>query len=95
MKRFCYLITILLLFVFVSPLQVQAQSLLFELDSVEVDYFINSDGTASVVYIFRFINSPFGAVIDYVDVGLPNPNFVDSTISATINGIPVTQHLQI
>lgn len=90
MKKTSFCLFIFFLSLIILPINASAQSLLFELPSVEADYFINPDGTASVIYVFRFNNSPFGAVIDYIDVGLPNPNFVDSSISAQINGIPVT-----
>ncbi|MGE5223580.1 MAG: hypothetical protein ACM3PY_14175, partial [Omnitrophica WOR_2 bacterium] len=68
----------------------QAQSLSFSLVKETVNVFWNEDGTESIDYVFTFQNSPTGSVIDYVDVGIPNPNFDESSISADVDGNPVT-----
>jgi hypothetical protein len=84
-----FLLVLLFLFLFSKPTIVLAQSYEFELPSQTIDYFINSDGTASINYIFNFVNSPSGVPIQYVDVGIPNSNFVDSSISADIDGTAI------
>ena len=63
---------------------------ILEMPNQSVDYYINSDGTATIEFIFEFLNSPFGAPIDYIDVGLPNGEFDVSTITADVDGIPIT-----
>lgn len=66
-----------------------AQSYLFRVDRLNVDVYWNADGTATLDYTLVFTNLPGAAVIDYVDVGLPNSNFDVDHIFATINGQPV------
>ncbi len=84
---------LLLIALFISliiPTGVLAQSYEFELPSQIVDYYINSDGTASVRYVYNFLNSPSGVPIQYVDVGMPSSNFDDSSITADIDGTPIS-----
>lgn len=82
------LLSFLLIFTFVllisSP--AAAQSYLFQLPTETVDAYWNSDGTLALDYTFVFINDPSGHVIDYVDLGLPNSNYSDSNITASVNG---------
>jgi hypothetical protein len=56
---------------------------------LDVDVYWNSDGTVSLDYNFVFSNNPSGQPIDYVDLGLPNDNYSDSNITASVNGFPV------
>jgi hypothetical protein len=41
-------------------------------------------------YTYVFANNPSGHIIDYVDLGLPNSNFSDDNITASVNGLPVS-----
>ena len=66
-----------------------AQGYSFRLDQENVDVYWNEDGTTSIKYVFVFANEPYGAPIDYIDLGLPNPNFVESSIRASVNGVPI------
>jgi hypothetical protein len=91
MKLLKILILFTVLVLFILPSTGLAQSLFFALPQFTVDYFINSDGTASIFLEFVFQNDPSGLPIDYVDVGMPNPNFLDSSISAEIDGKPVKE----
>jgi hypothetical protein len=50
----------------------------------------NSDGSVSLDYTYVFANNPSGHIIDYVDLGLPNSNFSDNNITATVNGNSVS-----
>jgi hypothetical protein len=81
------LLVFALLLVTASP--VSAQSYSFQVPQLTVDVYWNSDGTISLDYTFEFINNPNGHVIDYVDLGLPNSNYSDGNISATVDGNPV------
>jgi len=82
------LLSILLIFTILllisSP--ATAQSYLFQLPTETVDAYWNSDGTLALDYTLVFINDPSGHVIDYVDLGLPNSNYSDSNITASVNG---------
>jgi hypothetical protein len=40
-------------------------------------------------YTFYFANEPSGHAIDFVDLGLPNANYSDNNITASVNGNPV------
>jgi len=66
-----------------------AQSLSFQVPKLSIDVYWNSDGTVSLDYTFVFVNNPSGSPIDYVDLGLPNNNYSDNNITASVNGNPV------
>ena len=66
-----------------------AQSLFFQVEREEVDIYINEDGSATVTYLYVFANQPSGALIDFVDIGVPNYNYNLSNVEASINDQPV------
>jgi len=76
------LISILLL----SAGMALAQSLYFEVPEVIVDVYWNDDGTSSIDYLITFDNTNQGAPIDYVDIGVPNPNYDMNSIYADVDG---------
>jgi hypothetical protein len=82
------LVSILLIFtiLFLISSPASAQSYLFQLPTETVDAYWDSDGTLSLDYTLVFINNPSGHIIDYVDLGLPNSNYSDSNITASVNG---------
>jgi len=85
------LVSLLLLLIFlVIPISASAQTYSFSLDQLVVHVFWNDDGTASIDYVFEFTNDAFASPIDFVDVGLPNSNFEVSSISADVDGRPIT-----
>src|SRR5690349_4771825 len=90
MKRRLLTITLVLLFAFSMATSVLAQSYSFSLDKEVVNVYWNSDGTLSLDYVFTFTNQPGAHAIDFVDVGLPNGNYVFNTIKADVNGSPVS-----
>jgi hypothetical protein len=67
-----------------------AQSYSFSLDQQTVNVYWNNDGTLALDYLFVFTNDSGGHVIDYVDVGMPNGNYVWNTISADVDGNAVS-----
>lgn len=73
-----------------STIRVYAQDYSYEITRETVHVFWNEDGTASIDYVFDFNNDPFGHAIEFVDVGLPNPNFDESSIFADVDGNPVS-----
>jgi len=77
-----------LLTIFIQP--VQGQGYIYEVTRYEVNFFANSDGTASIEYYIDFKNSSSGPAIEFVDIGLPNKNFDLASVSADVNGVPVT-----
>ncbi|MGB8980360.1 MAG: hypothetical protein WCC12_00640, partial [Anaerolineales bacterium] len=67
-----------------------AQSYSFSLTDEVVNVYWNADGTLSLDYQFTFVNQPGAHAIDFVDVGLPNDNYVYNTITADVDGSPVS-----
>jgi uncharacterized membrane protein YgcG len=82
----------LLLFILLMglPIVASAQSYYFQIPQKTVDVYWNEDGTLSLNYIFVFKNDPSGHIIDYVDVGLPNSNFDESSIVADVDGVQLS-----
>jgi len=72
------------------PLNAFAQTYSFSLDKMDVHVYWNDDGTISIDYVLVFTNDPFASPIDFVDVGLPNPNFNINSIYADVNGNPIS-----
>ncbi len=88
-KRTFFAAVIILLFIsLASPALAQTYS--FSLDEQIVDVYWNEDGTMSLDYVLVFTNDPFASPIDYVDLGLPTTDFIDSSISADVNGRPLS-----
>jgi len=88
MKKLFVSMVVLSIFL-VIPIQVAAQTYLFSLDKLDVHVFVDEDGTYAIDYILIFTNNPAASPIDFIDLGLPNPNFDINLISAEINGTPV------
>ena len=67
-----------------------AQDYRFQVEQIDAEVFVNEDGSLSIDYTYVFKNDPSGHPIDYVDIGLPNDNFVLSSVSADVDGKPIT-----
>jgi hypothetical protein len=90
MKK-CFLsITLLALLLVLLSGHAFAQAYTFNISEETVNVYWNEDGSASLDYLIVFNNDPNAHAIDYVDLGLPNPSFVDSSITADVNGTKVT-----
>lgn len=82
---------LLVLFLLLSvPVQAWAQNYSFQLDRQTVDVYWNEDGSVSIQYVFVFSNDPGASPIDFIDVGLPNDNYSLGSISADVDGNPVS-----
>lgn len=68
---------------------VHAQNYYFAVEKQTMDVFVNEDGSLSIEYYFDLVNQPGAHPIDIIDIGLPNNNYVLSSITADINGLPV------
>jgi hypothetical protein len=88
MKKFKSVLFLLITATLLFHSSVLAQGYYFHLTTETVHAFWNEDGTLSLDYTFVFENSPSGHAIEFVDVGLPNSNFVESSITADVNGQP-------
>lgn len=84
MKRLLvFLVVILCLIV---PTTALAQSYYFAVPRMTVNAYWQDDGTLDLAYEFVFHNEPSGHSIEYVDVGLPNYNYYDGDITASVDG---------
>ena len=90
MKRRLLTIALVIIFAFSATTSVLAQNYSFGLDREVVNVFWNSDGTMSLDYVFTFSNQPGAHEIDFVDVGLPNDSYDFNSITADVNGSPVS-----
>jgi len=86
-KIFCILLILLMLAGNTHP--VLAQDYYFSVERQLVDVFVNEDGSISIEYVMDIYNQPGAHIVDYVDIGIPNNNYVLSSITADINGIPI------
>lgn len=84
-----FLLVFTIFLVIASPVAAQS-SLSFQVPKETIDAYWNADGSLSLTYVINFLNNPNGALIDYVDLGLPNNNYSDSNITASVDGHPVT-----
>jgi hypothetical protein len=80
---------ILLIALLGAPITAWAQDYSFSLDQLEVNVWINEDGTVTLEYWLVFTPDPGAHAIDIVDLGLPNGNFSISNIRADVDGTPV------
>ena len=82
----------LLLFVLVlfTASSAQAQTYLFQMSELQVNVFVNQDGTAAIDYLFTFVNNPSASAIDYVDVGMPVNRYSLNDVTADVDGDPVS-----
>jgi hypothetical protein len=81
---------VVLLLLIIFPISAAAQDYYFSVPTYTAVVYWNADGTVSIDYLFTFENSPRGHPIEYVDVGLPNPNFRVNNIYAEANGVQLT-----
>jgi hypothetical protein len=90
MLRRLFVSTVALAFVLALPGSAFAQEYLFGVEKETVDVFWNADGTSSLEYSFHFVNQAGAHAIDFVDVGIPVSTFDMSTVSADVDGSPVS-----
>jgi hypothetical protein len=91
MSRFRWLsVTLSIILLLLSTTSAYAQTYRFQVDSVDVSVYGNSDGTSTVDYQIQFTNSPSADPIDYVDIGVPNSDYSLSNVSAEIDGARIS-----
>ena len=84
------MLTILaLLLVAVSPVAM-AQDWSFTVPENVVHLYLESDGTARIVYDITFVNDSGAPAMTGIDVGMPNGTYDLSRTTASINGVPLT-----
>jgi hypothetical protein len=90
MARRLLTMALVLILGFSLTTSVFAQNYSFSLDQEVVHVYWNADGTMALDYVFSFTNQPGASPIEFVDVGLPNDNYDWSSISADVDGVPVS-----
>ena len=82
-------VALLMLLTFIQP--VLAQDYYFEVPEEQVDVFIETDGTITIEYYYKFQNAGSAHVIDFVDIGMPgNSTYQLSDITANVDGKTIT-----
>jgi len=79
-----------LILIFTSFTSAAAQTYLFQVENEVVNVFINADGTTSIEYTIDFYNEQSADPIDFVDIGLPNSSYDLSSITAEVDGKPIS-----
>ncbi len=87
-RLFSFLLACVLAFGLTTSASAQTYS--FQLPNEVVNVYWNGDGTVAVEYAFTFANDASADAIDFVDVGLPNGNYSFDSISADVDGSPVS-----
>jgi hypothetical protein len=64
-----------------------AQDYYFAVPNLQLQVFIEADGTARLVYDITFENQPGGRAIDIVDIGLPTADYSIGNMVASIDGV--------
>lgn len=90
MRRWFVTFLLLSLIILLASSPATAQSYSFQMPKETVDAYWNSDGTLSLDYSVTFNNNPSGHAIEFVDLGLPNSNYSESDITASVNGNALT-----
>jgi len=92
MKKLRLFLLFLIFFsLFALPNKTSAQSLRFTVPVSEVEAYIEEDGSLSLYYLIVFDNTPNGAPIDIIDIGMPSSSYSRSVIEAAIDGKPITK----
>ena len=76
------------LFALADP--VSAQDYRFTVSFMEVEAYLEDDGSLSINYLIEFQNNPSADPIDFVDIGMPNTSYSMDDIEARIGDTPIT-----
>lgn len=67
----------------------------FQIPSLEVIYWIESDGTVSVSYDYTIQNTASGDTIEYADIGTQNNSFSLRDVEVYVNGEKITEGIKV
>ena len=90
MKRRLLTIALVLMLALSLTTSALAQDYFFQLEREVVNVYWNPDGTLSLDYVFTFNNQPGGHAIEFVDVSSPKGEVDMSSVTADVNGNPVS-----
>ena len=77
------LLTVVLLGLALRSAPAQAQTYRFSVPLMQMQVFVQPDGSAKIVYDITFDNSTSGDPIDIVDIGMPTNDYDLNTMSAS------------
>ena len=83
------MVILALVLVAVSPV-VMAQDWSFNVAENVVHVYLETDGSARIIYDITFVNDPGAPSMTGIDVGMPNSTYRLSETSASIDGVPLT-----
>lgn len=86
-----FLLAVLLFGLFFFPTSVEAQNYQFEVTVMEVEAYIEEDGTLSLWYLIEFQNRAGASPIDFVDIGMPSSDYSLNAIQAEVDGKSITK----
>ncbi len=90
-KRLISSLLLALTLIFSLAFPAFAQDYSFSVPEVEVNVYLEADGTAAIEYFYLFSNAAGAHAIDFVDIGMPGASTYNlSDITATVNDIPIT-----
>jgi hypothetical protein len=67
-----------------------AQSYSFQMTREDIVVTVNLDGTETIDYLIDFSNAQGALPIDFIDIGMPNSDYVLSSVTAEVNGKQIT-----
>ncbi len=67
----------------------------YRVPSLEVIYWIESDGSVSISYDYSVENTNSGDTIEYVDIGTPSNNFSLSDVEVYVNDTKITNGIKV
>jgi hypothetical protein len=92
MKKIKFLLLLIVLVgMFVFPASVMAQTYRFEVTVMEVEVYIEEDGSISIWYLMDFQNRADADPIDFIDIGMPSSAYSLNAIQAEVDGKPITE----
>ena len=82
-------LALFLIGLFFLPSTVSAQEYRFTVSAMEVEVYIEEDGTLSIWYLMDFQNAPGASPIEFVDIGMPTSAYNMQAIDAEVDGNPI------
>lgn len=85
-----FLLSMIIISLLALPAPVSGQNYRFEVSAMEVEAYIEEDGTLSLWYLIEFQNRNGAAPIDFIDIGMPTSAYSLKNIQAEIDGKPIS-----
>ena len=86
-----FVLSIVVIGLFALPAVGFGQNYQFEVTAMEVEAYLEEDGSLSLWYYIAFQNRPGASAIDFVDIGMPSASYNMNNIDAEINGTAIQE----